>query len=159
VHVLDTNVVSNFLDGNRAHDQLRTRVLSTPPTQLFITVVTLKEVLRGALAAVHRVEKHGGRRLIEQYEELYALHRDLQRFNVLPYDRAADEAFRGIPADIRDRRPDDCRIAAIAIANGFAVVTHNTRHFATVPGLRIEDWELRDVEDMAPPDWAADDSP
>ena len=33
-------------------------------------------------------------------------------------------------------------IAAIALANGLTVVTHNTAEFSRVPGLRIEDWHL-----------------
>jgi tRNA(fMet)-specific endonuclease VapC len=32
-------------------------------------------------------------------------------------------------------------IAAIALANGLTVVTHNTREFSRVPGLALEDWQ------------------
>ena len=34
----------------------------------------------------------------------------------------------------------DTEIAAYALAEGLTLVTHNTRHFHQVPGLRIEDW-------------------
>ena len=37
--------------------------------------------------------------------------------------------------------PNDTLIAAIALANGLTVVTHNTREFRRVPGLLVEDWE------------------
>jgi tRNA(fMet)-specific endonuclease VapC len=37
--------------------------------------------------------------------------------------------------------PNDLLIAAIALANGLIVVTHNTSEFSRVPGLSIEDWE------------------
>lgn len=38
--------------------------------------------------------------------------------------------------------PYDLQIAAIAVAHGLTVVTHNTREFARVPGLKLEDWLL-----------------
>lgn len=36
----------------------------------------------------------------------------------------------------------DLQIAAIALANNLILVTHNTREFSRVDGLRFEDWEL-----------------
>jgi tRNA(fMet)-specific endonuclease VapC len=58
-------------------------------------------------------------------------------------DRAADEASDiaahlaalGTPIG-----PYDLLIAAIARANGTALVTANAAEFARVPGLRVEDW-------------------
>ena len=37
--------------------------------------------------------------------------------------------------------PNDLLIAAIALANGLTLVTHNTAEFSLVPGLALEDWE------------------
>jgi tRNA(fMet)-specific endonuclease VapC len=36
---------------------------------------------------------------------------------------------------------NDLQIAAIAISNNLILVTHNTREFSRVDGLKIEDWE------------------
>ncbi len=38
--------------------------------------------------------------------------------------------------------PFDLQIAAIALANGCTLVTHNTAEFSRVAGLPLEDWEL-----------------
>jgi tRNA(fMet)-specific endonuclease VapC len=35
----------------------------------------------------------------------------------------------------------DLLIASIALANNVILVTHNTREFKRVKGLKIEDWE------------------
>jgi tRNA(fMet)-specific endonuclease VapC len=35
----------------------------------------------------------------------------------------------------------DAQIAAIALANGCTLVTHNVSEFSRVPGLTVEDWQ------------------
>jgi predicted nucleic acid-binding protein len=52
------------------------------------------------------------------------------------YGQVRDELERnGVP--IGDA---DLRIAAIALARGFTMVTGNTNHFRRVPGLPVENW-------------------
>jgi tRNA(fMet)-specific endonuclease VapC len=38
--------------------------------------------------------------------------------------------------------PNDLMIAAIVLANGLILVTHNTREFSRVSGLALEDWQV-----------------
>jgi len=78
--------------------------------------------------------------IVEAYEELRLLYSQLYRFNVLPFTYEADMVFSAIPQSIRRAGVNDCRIAAIAIAHGYLLVTANTRHFSKIPGLKIEDW-------------------
>jgi tRNA(fMet)-specific endonuclease VapC len=40
----------------------------------------------------------------------------------------------------------DLQIAAIALANELTLVTHNTREFSRIQGIKLEDWE-RSVTD------------
>ena len=64
----------------------------------------------------------------------------------LPFDDAAAEAYGRIRADLAIRGaligPNDLLIAAIAVASGLTLVTHNTGEFSRVAGLPLEDWEV-----------------
>lgn len=63
----------------------------------------------------------------------------------LPYDDAATDHFVAVRRYLEQRGqlvgPYDMQIAAIALANGCTVVTHNTAESSRVPGLVIEDWQ------------------
>jgi tRNA(fMet)-specific endonuclease VapC len=65
-------------------------------------------------------------------------------YEVLPLDYASAKAAgklrhtleaAGTPIGLVDQL-----IAGIALANDLTVVTRNTREFARVPGLRVENW-------------------
>ena len=63
---------------------------------------------------------------------------------ILPFDTAAARIYAQLRADLERRGTPladaDLRIAAIALAHGFTVVTGNIRHFGRVPGLPVENW-------------------
>ena len=62
----------------------------------------------------------------------------------LPFSSEAAPHFGDIRAILARQGlpigPYDLQIAAIARAHGLIVVTHNTREFARVPDLLLEDW-------------------
>ena len=68
------------------------------------------------------------------------------QFVSLPFDDAAASVYAIIRAHLESAGtpigPYDLQIAAIALANGLTLVTHNTREFSRVPGLLLEDWEV-----------------
>ena len=64
----------------------------------------------------------------------------------LPFAGQATQHFGHIRAHLASQGtpigPYDLQIAAIALAHDLTVVTHNTREFARVPGLKLKDWLL-----------------
>lgn len=62
----------------------------------------------------------------------------------VPFDDLAADVYGRIRADLEQRGqaigPNDTMIAAIALANGLTIVTHDTAEFSRVSGLLIEDW-------------------
>ena len=67
-------------------------------------------------------------------------------FPSLPFDDAAADQFVTIRHHLESLGevigPYDLQIAAIAVANGCTLVTHNTGEFSRVAGLTIEDWQV-----------------
>jgi tRNA(fMet)-specific endonuclease VapC len=63
----------------------------------------------------------------------------------LPFDENAAAHYAAIRADLAAKGtpigPNDLLIAAIALANGLILVTHNTTEFSRVVGLSLADWQ------------------
>ena len=63
----------------------------------------------------------------------------------MPFDDVAARSYGIIRAALETAGqsigPNDTLIAAIALANGLTIVTHNTSEFRRVQGLLVEDWE------------------
>lgn len=62
----------------------------------------------------------------------------------VPFDDAATEHYGDLRALLEKRGtmigPMDTLIAAHALSLGWTLVTHNTREFHRVSGLKVEDW-------------------
>ncbi len=141
MYLLDTDTVSNLLEVRRTASTLRDRVLEEPLDDLAICIVTVEEVLRGVLDTLRRSQMRK-QHIVEAYEELRVVYSQLYRFHVQPYTHEADIVFRTLPPSLLRNGANDCRIAAIALAHGYTVVTANTRHFSKIPGLQVKDWTL-----------------
>jgi len=70
----------------------------------------------------------------------------LAAFHSLPFDDKSALFFGKIRADLQRQGqpigPYDLQIAAIAMANDLTLVTHNTREYSRIDGLRLADWEV-----------------
>jgi tRNA(fMet)-specific endonuclease VapC len=63
----------------------------------------------------------------------------LDEVAVLDFDLAAARAYAGLPFKCASY---DRLIAAHAVSRGLIVVTDNGKHFADVPGLKVENWTV-----------------
>ena len=130
MYLLDTSVVSNFLDERRYYPQLTARILNQPPEQIFISIITVEEILQGALASIQKAKrKPSVTRAYQYFEDLFVT---LHRFQILSYTSEAENIYQSLPAKSKRIGTQDCRIAAIAHVNEFTVVTVNVNDFVSI---------------------------
>lgn len=58
----------------------------------------------------------------------------------MPFDAAAASMFRNLRLQKNRAGSMDLKIASIAVSLDCVLLTANTRDFAGIPGLRIENW-------------------
>jgi len=128
VKLLDTNTCIAILRG---HDAVIARRLETRE-QVVTTWINAAELHYGAAKSI-APEKNKA-----------AVTGFLETLHVLGLDEVAARVF-GEAKALLERRGErladaDLFIGAIAVANDATVVTGNRRHYARIPGVRIEDW-------------------
>lgn len=138
-YLLDTNVLIDMFKGN---ERVQERIFRAEFHNCFVSEITLAELYVGAFK--------GGRP--KQLQEIGFVRK---RFKILPITNALEMYARlrvhlerkGIPID-----DFDMLIAATALTEDLALVTHNLQHFERIDGLKIEDWDRVYSTDFFCPD-------
>ncbi len=130
-HLLDTNIISYAL---RPQNQSLANRLHAAMADEYV-----------AISAVTRAEIRAGQfRMSAQDKRRAAINQLLDVLPVLVWTAQAADTYgethtllmnKGQPIGIMD-----VQIAAHALAANLILVTHNTRHFERIPGLKLEDW-------------------
>jgi tRNA(fMet)-specific endonuclease VapC len=128
-YLLDTNIVIAILENPRG--PAGRRATRERVEDLGVSSIVAHELFFGAFRS---------QRDAENLKRLDGI-----RFPIIDFDGddarqagllRAELASRGMPIG-----PYDVLIAGQALSRDLILVTHNTREFGRVPGLRIEDWE------------------
>ncbi len=133
MYLVDTNVVS---EARRGSTEARTWLRSVDPATVFLSVITLGEIMRG-IAMKWRADPGQGTLLTVWLERLRQEHAS----RILPVnDRVALEWGR--LAAMRSRGMADGLIAATAAVHGKIIVTRNVADFADTGLAVINPWML-----------------
>lgn len=131
-YLLDTNTCIKYLNGRS--DNIRKNIESKHPQNIMVCSVVKAELFYGSMKSLNP-EKN-----------LKKQRRFINRFISLPFDDMAAEVYSRIRAQLEKSGtpigPNDLLIASIALANNQTLITHNTREFARVENLDLEDWEI-----------------
>ncbi len=74
------------------------------------------------------------------YSELTGLIEFFSFWTILPFDNAAVSTFRQFRSQKNRAGSMDLKIASIAVSCDCVLLTANTRDFAGIAGMRIENW-------------------
>ena len=131
-HLLDSNACIGYLNGRSAN--IRSRLAAMTLGDVGVCSVIKAEMFAGAMRSSDPV------RTRTKQQAFFG------QFVSLPFDGTAAEVYAVIRAHLASNGtpigPYDLQIAAIALADGLTLVTHNTREFSRVLGLLLDDWEL-----------------
>lgn len=126
MYLLDTNACLDFL-------LLRSRQLVARLGETFghcsVSTITVAELRVGSRTSADPVED-------DRKLDLF-----LSGLDVKPFDDDAAVRYGKVMRDLAMKRTNfDRLIAAHALSLGLVLVTSNIRHFADVPGLKVENW-------------------
>ena len=125
---LDTNTLSYFM---RCEGRVAQRLAATSPQRVAIPAIVAYEIRYG-------LSRSNRQALTTAFEHM------LQAVAILTFDAEAAEHGADIRRHLDEAGtsigPHDVLIAATARRYGSTLVTRNTREFARVPGLLLEDW-------------------
>jgi tRNA(fMet)-specific endonuclease VapC len=131
-YLLDTNTCVRYLNGRAP--QIREHMRTISDADIVISTVTKGEMYAGSARSQTPQQSRAK-------QDAFFI-----RFASLPFDEVAADKFGNIRAQLEQAGtpvgPYDMQIAAIAVAHGLIVVTHNTKEFGRISGLNFEDWEL-----------------
>ncbi|MEQ8971402.1 type II toxin-antitoxin system tRNA(fMet)-specific endonuclease VapC [Coleofasciculus sp. F4-SAH-05] len=132
MYLLDSNVCIRLLNESASSNMAR-KLAELTPDDIRLCSVVKSELYYGAYKSTRRDRN------------LANLNRFFSQFISLPFDDNAAAIAGQVRAQLdvagTPIGSNDLLIAAIALSNDLTLVTHNTREFGRINGLKYEDWE------------------
>ncbi len=130
MYLLDTNICIYAINGR--YPELISKLLSIHPDEIFISSITVGELEYGASKS----------RWGDRTRQL--MHAFLANYVILPFTEKDALLFGQIRGQLESTGTVigllDTMIGSQGISNGLTVVTHNTKEFIRIPGIKLVDW-------------------
>lgn len=138
--ILDTDHFSLF---QRRDPRVGQRVAMIAPENLFITIISAEEQIRGRLNVIRRASS--AENAVLAYQRLNQLLTDLKNINILDFTPDAGRIYEALVQQKIRIGTRDLRIAAIVISVQGILITRNRRDFEKIPNLIWQDWTIQQV--------------
>ena len=137
--ILDTDHLTVIQrQSEPAYTVLQARLQRVSSDDIYTTIISLEEQMRGWLAVISRAKRiHQD---IFAYRQLHALFAFFSEIPVLDFNEAAAERFTRLRRARLRLGSMDIKIAAITLAYGATLLSRNLADFRQVPELQVEDW-------------------
>lgn len=122
-YLLDSNILIAI--GLDANESVIARAAQCDADEMVTSAIAYAEVVHGS--------ERGMPPPVERLEVL------ISEIPVIPFDASAAKTYASLSFE---RHSYDRLIAAHALSLGLIVVTDNTKDFADVPGLKVENWTV-----------------
>jgi tRNA(fMet)-specific endonuclease VapC len=137
--ILDTDCVSLLTQENLLQSsKLQQRLDNFVPDEIFTTIITFEEQMRGWLSFVAKAKT--AEQQIYAYQKLHRFLENYRTANVLDYDENAASVFKELKANKIRIGTMDLKIASIAISRKAILISRNLKDFEEVPNLVVQDW-------------------
>ena len=131
-YLLDTDTCIRYINGRAP--KIRARLSTVRRVDVGVSIISKAELYYGS--AKSQTPERSRQKQLEF----------LRTIQSMPFDEAAAVVYGDIRAYLdKQGTPiggNDLLIAATVLAGELILVTHNTREFRRVPGLKLEDWEV-----------------
>ena len=128
MYLLDSDILIFLCKGKTA---IQDRICREGLSNCRISDISLAEILVGPYKNGWERDFHN----VRQVEKIIPQ---------IPLSKEIIHRYAGLRAQLEGqgiRLEDlDLLIAATALVNDYTLVSHNTRHFSRIPGLKLEDW-------------------
>ncbi len=137
--ILDTDYLTVIQrQSEPAYTVLQARLQRVSSDDIYTTIISLEEQMRGWLAVISRAKRiHQD---IFAYRQLHALFAFFSEIPVLDFNEAAAERFTRLRRARLRLGSMDIKIAAITLSYGATLLSRNLADFRQVPELQVEDW-------------------
>lgn len=132
-YTFDTNIFSYYIKGDEKIKDRLIKVLSDG-NQFIINPITYYEITRGLLAI-------DSRKKLQKFNDLCQVFGTLELSNKVLDIAAQNYALLRKKGQLIEDA--DLFIAATCLVHDLVLITNNTKHFARIKGLKIENWTDR----------------
>lgn len=140
IYAFDTDIFSLLLRGHARVAGRYSELVKSAEHHFVLPAVVRIELLEGRFASITKAPD--GPSVLKAFSLLERTEQAINEYSILPIDQRVADLYSRFRKDrkFKNARVKDLLIACIALAHDATLVTRNTKDFALIPGLKLENW-------------------